>query len=326
MTKELILRHLKENNDYISGEDLSRTLGISRSAVWKNVNALREDGYEIESVTNRGYRLASSGDALTCEEISSGLNAQGIGAHVFTFQEVDSTNEEAKRQGQTGAPHGSVFVAEVQTGGKGRLGRAWSSPPKTGVWFTILVRPEEAPDRISNITLLAGLSVCRAIRSLTGCSAEIKWPNDVVINGKKVCGILAEMAAEFDRVNYVVVGIGVNVNNDSFPEELSQKATSLRLETGRPISRVETLRRVLEEFGRLYDGFFSSDQTAMLEEYKKSCVSLNRRVSTVRNGQTLEGTAVDITLGGELAVRLDNGTMIAINSGEVSVQGIYGVS
>ena len=322
--KDKILQCLKEAEDYVSGEDLSRELGVSRSAVWKNINSLRENGYPIESVTNRGYRLSAEPDVLNETEVLNGLRTKTIGRSIAAFREIDSTNEEAKRRAQQGAPHGSVFVAERQLGGKGRLGRVWVSPPKTGLWFTILLRPEEAPSQVAGITLLTGLAVCRAIHGATGCGAMIKWPNDIVIGGRKVCGILTEMSAEIDRVHYAVVGIGINVNNEDFPPELSVKATSLRMETGKPVSRVHLLQRILEEFESPYDAYIEKGGPFFLEDYKKRCVTLGRTVGAIRGREQIAGTAVDITPDGELVVRLKNGELLQINSGEVTVQGIYG--
>ena len=189
-TKEEILTRLRQTEGYLSGEQLSETLGVSRAAVWKAITALRESGYAIDSATNRGYRLTASPDVLTPEEIRCGLHTRAIGKNIVALQEVDSTNEEAKRQAQCGAPDGSVFLAERQTGGKGRLGRTWESPAGTGIWFSVLLRPSLVPSEISSITLLAGIAVCRGIRSVTGCAAKLKWPNDVVIGSRKVCGIL----------------------------------------------------------------------------------------------------------------------------------------
>ncbi len=322
--EDIILQYLKESDDYISGEDLSKKLGISRSAIWKNINSLRESGYVIESVTNRGYRIANSSDALTPNEIADGLLTESFGKIVAVYPEIDSTNEEAKRQAQKGALHGSIYVAEQQNGGKGRLGRVWKSPPKSGLWFSILLRPDAPPVQVANLTLLAGLAVSRAICAVTGCDAKIKWPNDIVIGSKKVCGILTEMTAEIDRVHFAVVGIGVNVNDESFPEELTERATSLRMESGSPVSRVTLLQHILKEFETLYTEYFLHGKESWLVPYKESCVSLNRTVSATRGQEKVIGTAVDITDGGELVVQTKDGRRVEINSGEVVVQGIYG--
>ena len=323
-TKEEILKRLRQSDGYLSGEQLSEALGISRAAVWKNITALREAGYGVDSVTNRGYRLTAVPDLLTPEEVAYGLRAKVLGSRIVSLAEVDSTNEEAKRRAQQGAPDGSVFIAERQTGGKGRLGRRWESPEGTGVWFSVLLRPGLVPSEISSITLLAGIAVCRAIRALTGCPAVIKWPNDVVIGSRKVCGILTEMTAEVDRVEYVVLGIGINANMESFPEELAEKATSLRREAGKPFPRAAILRTVLGELEPLLNSAKSGGLSSILEEYKALCVSLNRRVGFFYGGKQQTGTAVDVSPSGELVVERDNGDRIAVNAGEVVVQGIYG--
>lgn len=322
-TKEKALRALQENGGYLSGEALSEQLDISRVAVWKAITALREQGYEIDSVTGKGYRLVSCPDILTEEAIRSGLTGSLV-TRIYTMESVDSTNNEAKRRAQEGAPHGSVFVAEEQTGGKGRLGRVWKSPPKTGLWFTLLLRPNATPEQVTNLTLLAGLAVSRAIHALTSLPAQIKWPNDVVIEGKKVCGILTEMAAEMESVEYVIPGIGVNVNTESFPEDIAWKATSLYLSTGKKWSRATVLQAILREMEELLHRQEEKGTGAVLAEYRENCVTIGKPVSTQRGNIRLSGIAEDITDTGELIVRQSNGSELIINSGEVSVQGIYG--
>ncbi|MBW7573416.1 biotin--[acetyl-CoA-carboxylase] ligase [Caproiciproducens faecalis] len=322
-TKDEVLKYLQNHQQYVSGEELSEQLLVSRTAIWKNINTLRSSGYEIESVTNRGYRLVFSPNTISPEIILSGLKTKAMGKNVFCFDSIDSTNAQAKRQALAGASNGSLFIAEQQTGGKGRLGRVWASPSGTGLWFSVLLRPDSLPVQVTNITLLAGLAVCLSIRKLTKAPAMIKWPNDIVIGGKKVCGILTEMAAEIDRIEYVVVGIGINVNTENFPEELSVKATSLRVECGKPVARVELLQEILSEFERILSDYTDRPE-AIFAEYKTLCVSLNRTVGFVRNKEPLTATAVDISPAGELVVRCGNGSLISINSGEVTVQGIYG--
>lgn len=322
--KEEILRRLRGGDGYVSGEELSEKLEVSRTAVWKNINALREAGYKIESVTNRGYRLLSRPDIISEEEIASGLKTKVLAQNIYCSQSVDSTNEEAKRQALRGAPDGSLFIAEEQLDGKGRLGRNWASPAGTGLWFSVLLRPQSLPGQVTLLTLLAGMAVCRAIHARTGCTAGIKWPNDVVIGSKKVCGILTEMAAEMERVNYVVVGIGVNVNIEQFPDELKIKATSLRLETGSPVARAAFLQEILLELESLLARLKAEGPDALLADYRQLCVSLNRKVGFSRDGRPATGTAVDISPEGELIVRCENGERIPVFAGEVTVQGIYG--
>ena len=321
--QEKIIKLLRKSDGFVSGEEISRQLNVSRSAVWKAINALRAQGYQIESVTNRGYHLKETPDVVSAVEIKNGLRAFVIGQNIVSLQSVDSTNEEAKRQAQKGAPHGSVFVAEEQTLGKGRLGRHWIAEPQTGAWMSVLLRPDLGVRDVMQITLIAGLAVSRAITGLCGCNAQIKWPNDVVINGKKVCGILTEMAAESECIHYLVIGIGVNVNHRAFPEEISHKATSLFLETGKAIPRAAVVRAVLEELEILYDQFVASPFEDILSAYRKNCVTLGRRVSFQRQEETYSGIAEDVNEEGDLLVRLSGGELIRVNSGEVTVQGIY---
>ena len=324
--KERILRRLRESGGYVSGEELSALLGVTRAAVWKDVARLRAEGYGIDSATNRGYRLVSCPDRYSPEEITAGLETEALGKTVFCFGSIDSTNEEAKRRALAGAPGGSVFVSEQQTGGKGRLGRTWVSPAGTGLWFSVLLRPGVLPVRVSATTLLAGLAVCGAVRELTGLPAKIKWPNDIVIGAKKVCGILTEMSAEVERVEFVVIGVGVNCNGTSFPEALREKATSLRLETGKPVRRVALLQEILRRMESLLKKNALGLTPAFLEEYKSGCVTLGKPVSFQRGGRRVVAEAADISPEGELIVRLPDGSSETVFSGEVSVQGIYGQS
>lgn len=318
-----VLSLLKQAGGYLSGEEISRQLGVSRAAVWKAVKALREKGYVIDSVTNRGYRLSSQPDLLDAATIQADLSTRFLGRNIVALEETDSTNEEAKRQGAAGAPDGTLCVAERQTGGKGRLGRAWSSPAGSGVWMSLLLRPSVAPQEATQLTLIVGLSVCQAIRRLTGCPAMIKWPNDIVIGRKKVCGILTELTADMEQIHYVVVGIGINANIPQFQGELQQKATSLLLETGQKTDRAALVRAVLEELEKNYGRFLTDFTADFITPYEALCVSLNRQVTVVRGGRELTGQSIGLTKEGELRVRMENGDILEIGSGEVTVQGIY---
>ncbi len=323
--KQKILALLKNTNGYISGEEISSHLGITRAAVWKHIRALREEGYAVDSVPNKGYRLESIPDLVTPEEILDGLQTKQMGRSVYFTDSTDSTNEEAKRHALMGVPDGSLFITEEQTMGKGRLGRVWTSPKGGGLWFSILCRSHLSPLQISNMTLITGLAVCRAIRSETGCEVMIKWPNDIVIGSRKVCGILTEMAAEVGKIEYVIPGIGINVNIPSFPKELALKATSLQIETGKPLRRAKLLQAVLVELENALAAFENAPEQ-FPDEYRRLCVSLHKRVRFFRNGEPRDGQAVDISPEGELIVQEDNGEIASIYSGEVLVQGIYGDS
>lgn len=316
--RERILRILKEADGYVSGERISGILGISRAAVWKHIRALREEGYKILSVTNKGYRLSAEPDNISAGRITEALATDFMGRNIVYMNKVDSTNEEAKRRADM--PDGTLFIAERQEAGKGRLGRFWESP-RGGIWMSLLLKPDMPLDRVSGITLAAGLAVCRAV----GCGAMIKWPNDIVTGSRKLCGILTEMSAEPDTgtINYVVCGMGINVNTEGFPEELKAKATSLLLETGERHSRDEVTARILNEFEPVYKLLCEKGFGAIREEYTRMCVTLGREVRVIYRKTETIGRAVDI--GGDGTLIVDTGAgRIAVSSGEVSVRGIYG--
>ena len=307
------------NSDgFVSGEYMSAELGISRNTVWKYINALRRDGYKISSATNKGYKLDSSSDVYSESEIKRRLNTDFIGDIVFFTDKVDSTNMWAKRSYD--APDGSVFVSEVQSNGRGRHGRAWESG-KDGVWFSLLMKPEIPIDKVSLITLVAGIAICRAV----GNGAKIKWPNDIIMSGKKICGILTEMSSEITTLNYIVCGIGINLNNTEFPEELAQKATSLMIETGKKYSKSEFLAHALSEFEKCYTVFLEKGFGALLDEYKEKCVTVGREVVITERGNKTVAKAVDITENGELTI-CENGKLRNVFAGEVSVRGLLGYS
>lgn len=315
--KQKILDILSNNNDYISGEKISELLNISRTAVWKHIKSLKNAGYEIVSVTNRGYKLVSSPDILNADLIKSGLKTDFIAQNVVYYDETDSTNTQAKLHSDM--PDGTLFISEVQTVGKGRRGRSWSSPKGSGIWMSFLLKPSLLPSDVAQITLIAGLAVCRAL----GNNAKIKWPNDIVIGSKKVCGILTEMSAEINCVNYVVCGIGINVNTVSFDEELSEKATSLFIETGMHHKRVPIVRKIAEEFEPLYKEFLESGMKNIIPAYRSECITIGREVSVIYQNKTINGKAIGIDNDGSLVVETADTTII-VSSGEVSVRGIYG--
>lgn len=314
--KQRILDILKSADDFVSGEDISNKTGISRAAVWKHIKSLKNKGYEIDSVTNRGYRLVSSPDLITAEEITQNLNTEFIGRRLFIYDETDSTNERAKASGEI---EGSVFIAEVQNHGKGSRGRGWVSPRGTGIWHSILLKPDISPLEVSQITLVAGLAVCKAI----GMDAKIKWPNDIVIGTKKVCGILTEMSAETDMVHYVVCGIGINVNTENFDAEIKHRATSMYIESGEKQIRNDIIARELNYFEYYYKKFLEGGLCAILDEYKENCVTIGRDVTVIYKKENVTGKAADIDENGALVVETADGT-IRVTSGEVSVRGIYG--
>ncbi|MCH3971777.1 MAG: biotin--[acetyl-CoA-carboxylase] ligase [Oscillospiraceae bacterium] len=256
--------------------------------------------------------------ALNAPAVLRGLHTNTLGKNLYCLAETGSTNEEIKRMARAGAPDGTTVTAERQTGGKGRLGRSWHSPQGGGLYFTVLLRGRHLPNPVTNAPLLAGLAVCTALRESFGTDAHIKWPNDVVIGSRKVCGILCEAGTDPSGCTWAAVGIGINVGNSAFPPELAVRATSLLLETGRTCTRCVVLQRILEKMEPLLES------GSLPESYTRLCVSLGRQVSYFRGQQKKTGTACGITPAGELLVQLPGGSTEAVGSGEVTVQGIYG--
>lgn len=323
--KEEILRLLRSTDGYISGQELCNRFGVSRTAVWKAINQLKEAGYEIEAQQNKGYRLMAAPDLMTEAEIKSLMHTDWVAKEVLYFDTIDSTNTKAQELAEKGYPSGTLVVADKQESGKGRRGRSWVSPSGTGIFMTLMIKPDINPNNASMLTLVAALAVAKAITSVTGEKALIKWPNDIVINGKKVCGILTEMNAQFDYINHIVVGIGINVHNESFPEEISQMASSLMIEAGgKRFHRAQIIAETMSYFEQYYDTFLKTqDLSALVREYDELLVNRNKSVRVLDPKEPFDGKAMGITPKGELIVDTWESRKL-VSSGEVSVRGIYG--
>lgn len=323
--KEEILRLLRSADGYISGQELCNRFGVSRTAVWKAINQLKEAGYEIEAQQNKGYRLMAAPDLMTEAEIKSLMHTDWVAKEVLYFDTIDSTNTKAQELAEKGYPSGTLVVADKQESGKGRRGRSWVSPSGTGIFMTLMIKPDINPNNASMLTLVAALAVAKAITSVTGEEALIKWPNDIVINGKKVCGILTEMNAQFDYINHIVVGIGINVHNESFPEEISQMASSLMIEAGgKRFHRAQIIAETMSYFEQYYDTFLETqDLSALVREYDELLVNRNKSVRVLDPKEPFDGKAMGITPKGELIVDTWESRKL-VSSGEVSVRGIYG--
>ena len=323
--KEEILRLLRSADGYISGQELWNRFGVSRTAVWKAINQLKEAGYEIEAQQNKGYRLMAAPDLMTEAEIKSLMHTDWVAKEVLYFDTIDSTNTKAQELAEKGYPSGTLVVADKQESGKGRRGRSWVSPSGTGIFMTLMIKPDINPNNASMLTLVAALAVAKAITSVTGEEAMIKWPNDIVVNGKKVCGILTEMNAQFDYINHIVVGIGINVHNESFPEEISQMASSLMIEAGgKRFHRAQIIAETMSYFEQYYDTFLQTqDLSALVREYDELLVNMNKAVRVLDPKEPFDGKAMGITPKGELIVDTWESRKL-VSSGEVSVRGIYG--
>lgn len=323
--KAEILTLLRNSREYVSGQDLCARFGVSRTAVWKAINQLKEEGYEIEALQNKGYILRSYPDILSKNEIASRLGTKWVGKNLYYYEDTDSTNADAMRLGEEGAEHGTLVVANHQNKGRGRRGRVWQSPVGTTISMSFLVKPEIAPGKASMLTLVMALAVAKGIEEACDLSTAIKWPNDILVNGKKVCGILTEMKAEMDYIHGVIIGVGINVNVESFPEELQSMATSLILEKGRKVSRAEVIERVAENFEEYYEKFMEAEDLSLLRDlYEERLISKGKTVKVLDPQGEYTGISKGITDTGELVVETQDGKEQQVYAGEVSVRGIYG--
>ena len=317
-TRNDVLRMLTESDGAISGERLARRLGISRNAVWKAVEQLRQDGYGIEAVTNRGYRLLDAPDRISEPGILKDLKAQVIGRRLEVHAQLDSTNTRAKQLAAQGAPHGYLVCADAQVSGRGRFGRTFFSPEHTGVYITYVLRPKLPAERAVMITSMAAVAVARAIEALADVDVRIKWVNDLYINGRKACGILCEASMDFEsgQLEYVVLGIGINVGRMTFPEELADIATSLENECGVPVSRNRLIAEISNQLEALYPQLESGG--FMAESRARSNV-IGRDVTVMRGDERYPAHVLDIDDQGRLVIRTSDG-ISRVGAGEISLK------
>lgn len=296
---------LLKKDEFVSGEVLAEKLGISRTAIWKQIRSLRDMGYEIESIKNKGYRLVLRPDIPLPEEIKSGLDTKIIGKDVLYFKKIDSTNLYCKKLVNDSDDEGIVVVADIQENGRGRKSRMWSSL-SGGLWFSIILRPEIPPQNAMILTMAASVSIVEAIKENTGLKSVIKWPNDVLINGKKVCGILTELDAEMDKINYAIVGIGINVNN-FINKDLQNIASSLKNESKKYISRVDLLKNVISNFDRNYSYVKSSDYKKIRDIWFSNANIIGKKVKVNREKDIVIGIVSDVDETGCLILNTNNG-------------------
>ena len=314
---------LLSGGDFVSGEAISRELGVSRAAVWKKIVTLREAGWQIESGGKRGYRL-TAGDSLDPALWTGGLTTTRYGRGENRYEkEVTSTNTIVKEMALAGAPDGSLCIAESQSAGKGRLGRAWSAPEGKGLWVSLLLRPDLPPERAPLITLCAAMAMTRTVRETAGIDARIKWPNDLICEGRKLCGILLELSADPDSIEYVVVGTGVNMREGAYPPELKDRAVAIAELTDHAPLRREVLVRYLAAMEELMARLERDGFAGIAEDYRALSCTLGSRVQ-VSGAVEMTGTAEDIDETGALLVRGEDGMVRRVLSGDVSVRGVMG--
>jgi BirA family transcriptional regulator, biotin operon repressor / biotin---[acetyl-CoA-carboxylase] ligase len=319
-----ILNALRAAGDgAVSGADLSQELGVSRAAIWARIRELRALGYEIEAGPHLGYRLLDAPDVLHADDLLSRLGrTKVIGRDIRVFQQTTSTNDIIEKLARDGVREGAVVFAESQTKGRGRLGRLWLSPSGKGLWFSVLLRPQLPPQQTTQLTVATATALRRAIATQTGVKAEIKWPNDVLVQGRKVAGILTELNAEVDRVKYVILGMGVDVNQaaSDFPAELRKLVTSLKVESGKAISRPELAVAILHELDHDYARIGNGEFSAVADEWEKHCTTLGRQV-TIRIGERRQqGRAEALGEDGALLLRTEHGHLERILGGDVTLE------
>ncbi len=318
--REEILRLFRQRpGDFVSGEEVSRTLGVSRTAVWKQIRLLRDLGYGIEALPSRGYRLVEAPDTLIPAEVQADLGTRLVGRRVIYVEETDSTNRQAADLGEKGGEEGTVLIADRQSAGKGRLGRSWASPAGVNLYASVLLRPPLPPHRAAQLTFFPAVAVARAITEVSGLSARVKWPNDILLGGRKVAGLLNEMRAEAERIHFIVLGIGVNLNmrRDQFPSDLRYPATSVALETGSPVNRLAFTRALLRHLDRLYDDYLLRGVAPVLREWESLCDLMGEKVAVDLSGRSLVGTATGLDDDGALLLRLSDGRVERVLAGDV---------
>lgn len=333
---ELIKYLHKNRGGFISGEEISNKLGVSRTTIWKHIKNLREKGYIIDSITNKGYSLSKVPDKMIPEEILINLNNKEIGKEILVFDRLSSTNDKAKELAQDGCKSGTVVLAEEQTAGRGRLGRKWYSPSGSGLWLSIVLRPHIVPTKSPFMTIAASLAVLKSLKmyeknleNTNSCinslnkindSYKIKWPNDILVGDKKVSGILSEMTADMDHIKYAVVGIGINVNQDCFPDEIGQVATSLKIKYQQVIERRKLLKNLLESFEGYYYLLLAGKEMELLKIWKKKLDIIGEEVTIYSNDYVYDGKVIDISSKGELILEDNRNIIHKFWAGDVSLR------
>jgi BirA family biotin operon repressor/biotin-[acetyl-CoA-carboxylase] ligase len=317
--KKLLDAFTNAGESFLSGQYLAEIIGCSRTAVWKHIEELRKDGFELEAVRKKGYRIVSTPEAVSDDEIRLGLQTKFIGQNILYQESVPSTQKIAHRLANENATEGTVVIAEEQISGKGRMGREWHSPKYTGIWMSLILRPNISLANAPQLTLLAAVSVVQAIEEIAGLRPEIKWPNDLLLNGKKLTGILTELHAEADRIHSIIIGIGINVNQQlsDFPAELHPIATSLAIEKGEKISRSALIRSIFKHFENLYLQYLEEGFSPIKLLWESYAISIGKQIKARTLNEVIEGIALGITDDGVLQIQDHNGKIHQVYSADI---------
>lgn len=316
---KLLQMFLREPGQYVSGEKMSQELQVSRTAIWKQIQKLEAEGYSFEASRRLGYRLLNIPDKLDGDLLESRMTTSRFGKQIQVYDTVQSTQIVARDAAENGAPEGTLIIAEQQSNGRGRMGRGWVSPKGKGVWMSMVLRPSVPIHFAPQLTLLTAVALCRSLTRLTGLSIGIKWPNDLLIEGKKISGILLESAAEDERLRYVIAGVGISVNleHSDYADGLQDKATSLRICTGGPLSRNEVIVQFMQEWEQLYDLYQEQGFGPIITLWEALSISLGKPSNLVTPQGTITGVPVGLDVTGAIKIQLDDGSIIPVFSAEM---------
>ncbi|GIN38161.1 biotin--[acetyl-CoA-carboxylase] ligase [Heyndrickxia oleronia] len=319
--KRLLEAFTNANGEFLSGQALADILGCSRTAVWKHIEELRKEGFELEAVRKKGYRIISTMDRVTENEIRLGLKTSKLGSMIQYLDTIDSTQKVAHQLAQEGCPEGTIVVAEEQTNGRGRLTRHWHSPKFTGIWMSIVLRPKLPPFKAPQFTLITAVAVVQAIEQLCDLQPEIKWPNDILIKGKKVTGILTELQADSDKIHSIIIGIGINVNQtrEDFPEELHSVATSIAIENGGKLSRSILIQQILANLEKYYQIYLEKGFAPLKLLWESYAISIGKDIIARTVNEVIAGKAIGISDEGVLKIQDKNGVIHDIYSADIEV-------
>lgn len=322
MRKRLLEAFTNANGEFLSGQALADILGCSRTAIWKHIEELRKDGFILEAVRKKGYRIVSTLDNVSENEIRLGLQTNKLGKTIHYLESTESTQKIAHQLSQDGCPEGTIVIAEEQTNGRGRLTRHWHSPKQTGIWMSVVLRPNLPPHKAPQFTLITAVAVVQAIEDLCDIHPEIKWPNDILIDGKKVTGILTELQADSDKIHSIIIGIGINVNQskDQFPNELHSIATSLAIESGEKIVRAALIQKILANLERYYQVYLEQGFTPLKILWESYAISIGKEIIARTISGDITGKAIGISNEGVLKIQDHNGQIHDIYSADIEVK------